>query len=236
MKQFTIGKLARESGVGVETVRFYERRGLIQRPVAKEGFRKSSQGGPTALFEHRWIFSGFISSVPASGPLPRRSFMSRSAAILNPKRRGGVAEMKILFLCVANSARSQMAEGLARGILKERADIRSAGSRPGEQVQPEAIEVMNEVGIDLSTARPKSVEALSAEFVADLDYVITLCADEICPILPSKRAKRLHWPIQDPVSVGRTREEKRQAFREARNRIEERLIAFSKQCLPEAIF
>ncbi|MBI3802238.1 MAG: arsenate reductase ArsC [Nitrospirae bacterium] len=136
--------------------------------------------------------------------------------------------MKILFLCVGNSARSQMAEGLAKEIFRVRAEIRSAGSQPGEKVQPDAIEVMKEVGIDLSAHRPKSIDALPPAFLAALDYVITLCAEEICPVVPSQKAQRLHWPIPDPVSIGETEEAARQAFRTARDRIKERLMAFAK--------
>jgi len=135
----------------------------------------------------------------------------------------GVAEMKILFLCVANSTRSQMAEGLAKEMFGSRAEIQSAGSRPAERIQPEAIEVMKEVGIDLSKGRPKAFDDLPPSFLADLDYVITLCAEEICPVVPSQKAKRLHWPIQDPVSVGNTKEEKCNAFRKARDEIRQKV-------------
>jgi len=102
---------------------------------------------------------------------------------------------RILFLCVANSARSQMAEGLARDTLGGRADPLSAGSSPGS-VNPYAIEVMAEVGIDITGHHSKSVETID---LSDLDLVVTLCAEEVCPVLPGD-VGRLHWPIADPAT------------------------------------
>lgn len=97
----------------------------------------------------------------------------------------------ILFLCVANSARSQIAEGLAKAMFGTQANIESAGSEPSGKVQPWAIEVLREENIDISKNGSKSVEQLPLSFLAELNYVITLCAEEVCPTLPSK-AKRLH--------------------------------------------
>ncbi len=127
---------------------------------------------------------------------------------------------RILFLCVANSARSQMAEGLAHALLGERAQVLSAGSRPS-QVNPYAIEAMREIGIDISTQRSKSVDEIDT---ASLDLVITLCAEEVCPVLPG-RTRRLHWPIPDPASTdpALTEEQLRQRFRTAREQIRSRL-------------
>ena len=85
---------------------------------------------------------------------------------------------RILFLCVANSARSQMAEGLARALLPD-VDVLSAGSQP-TMVNPYAIEALAELGIDISTHRSKSVDEIAP---ANLDFVITLCAEEVCPVL-----------------------------------------------------
>lgn len=101
----------------------------------------------------------------------------------------------ILFLCVANSARSQMAEGLARKLLGDRIAVQSAGSEPS-RVNPYAVEVMTEVGVDLSTHHSKSVETIDP---ATVGAVITLCAEEVCPVFLGK-ARRLHWPIPDPAS------------------------------------
>lgn len=100
----------------------------------------------------------------------------------------------ILFLCVANSARSQMAEGLARKLFPEHR-IQSAGSRPS-RVNPYAIAVLAESGIDATTHTSKSVQDVDP---ATVDLVITLCAEEVCPLFLGK-AERLHWPIPDPAS------------------------------------
>lgn len=105
--------------------------------------------------------------------------------------------MKILFMCVANSARSQLAEALAKKMFPQY-EIESAGSEPS-RVNPFAIQVMHEIGVDISGQHSKAVKDLSSEFVANLDYVITLCAEEVCPVVLSK-AKRLHWPLPDPAS------------------------------------
>lgn len=131
--------------------------------------------------------------------------------------------MRILFLCVANSARSQMAEGLARQRFGDRAEIASAGSRP-TRPNPFAIEAMAERGIDISGHTSKSVDALNA---ADFDYVITLCAEEVCPYLPGKTT-RLHWPIADPASddTSLTAETMRARFATARDQIDARLGVF----------
>ncbi len=129
----------------------------------------------------------------------------------------------ILFLCVANSARSQLAEGLAKSIFGENAIVESAGSEPSGKVQPWAIEVLKEEGIDISKNWSKSTDQLPLGFLANLQYVITLCAEEVCPMLPSK-AKRLHWPIQDPASA--SEEKKAEAFRKARTEIREKLLEF----------
>ncbi len=102
---------------------------------------------------------------------------------------------RILFLCVANSARSQMAEGLARRILGELAEVSSAGSNP-TPVNPHAVEAMAEVGIDITGQYSKSVDTIE---LSGLDLVVTLCAEEVCPVLP-KEVRRLHWPITDPAA------------------------------------
>lgn len=129
----------------------------------------------------------------------------------------------ILFLCVANSARSQLAEGLAKSIFGSGAIVQSAGSEPSGNVQPWAVDVLKEVNIDISKNWSKSTDQLSPGFLANLDYVITLCAEEVCPNLPSK-AKRVHWPIKDPACV--PEEKKAEAFRAARDEIEEKLNTF----------
>jgi arsenate reductase (thioredoxin) len=127
---------------------------------------------------------------------------------------------RILFLCVANSARSQMAEGLGRMLFGKQVEVMSAGSMP-KQVNPHAIEVMSEIGIDISQHQSKSVDAIDP---ATIDMVVTLCAEEVCPILPGK-VRRLHWPIADPATTaGDQSPEAIQArFRTARDQIRMRL-------------
>jgi arsenate reductase (thioredoxin) len=126
----------------------------------------------------------------------------------------------VLFLCVANSARSQMAEGLARDLFGETVRVQSAGSAPS-RVNPFAIRAMAEIGIDLGTHDSKSVQTIDPE---SIDLVITLCAEEVCPVFLS-RAPRLHWPLQDPDRKHEdlTDEERLHHFRVARDQIRVRL-------------
>ena len=121
----------------------------------------------------------------------------------------------ILFLCVANSARSQMAEGLARAMFPG-LRVQSAGSRPS-RVNPYAIEVLAEAGIDITGRTSKSVETIDP---ASVDLVITLCAEEVCPLFLGK-AERMHWPIPDPASDDPTLspEDLRARFRAGRDEI-----------------
>ena len=135
----------------------------------------------------------------------------------------------ILFLCVANSARSQMAEGLARRLFGERVAVQSAGSEPS-QVNPLAVEVMRELGVDLGSHRSKSVTTIDPDTVGT---VITLCAEEVCPVFLSE-ARRLHWPIPDPASrdSSLSREEMRERFRTARDTLRGRLERFARDELP----
>ena len=125
----------------------------------------------------------------------------------------------ILFLCVANSARSQLGEGLARQLFPG-LSIQSAGSRPS-RVNPYAIEALAELGIDASEHASKSVADIDPTTVG---LVITLCAEEVCPAFLG-RAERLHWPIPDPASddPALTPEELRTRFRAARDEIRRRL-------------
>jgi thioredoxin type arsenate reductase len=127
----------------------------------------------------------------------------------------------ILFLCVANSARSQMAEGIARSIAPPDIKICSAGSRPAK-VRPEAIVVLKEIGIDISGNRSKAVSEIPAD---DVDTVITLCAEEECPVFLGK-AQRLHWGLPDPAAASDSQEETLEAFRNVRDELLQRIRAF----------
>jgi arsenate reductase len=131
------------------------------------------------------------------------------------------APRSVLFLCVANSARSQMAEGLARQLFGSRTTVQSAGSAPS-RVNPYAVEVMAELGIDLGAHQSKSVQSIDP---ATVDTVITLCAEEVCPAFLGQ-ARRLHWPIPDPASQDPSvsRDELLLRFRAARDTLKERLL------------
>ena len=111
--------------------------------------------------------------------------------------------MKILFLCVGNSARSQIDEGLAKHMLGKEHNVRSAGSQPSGFIHKNAILALEEMGIDISNNTSKSIENLDNNFLNDLDFVITLCAEEICPVLPSN-AQSLHWKLEDPANINFT--------------------------------
>ncbi|MXY22953.1 MAG: arsenate reductase ArsC [Acidobacteria bacterium] len=111
-----------------------------------------------------------------------------------------------------------MAEGLARARFAERAEVQSAGSSPAF-VHPLAVAALDEVGIDISQQQSKSVETIDA---ATVDVVITLCAKEVCPAFLGG-ARRLHWPLPDPVGAGRPTAEQLERFRAVRDEIARRL-------------
>jgi arsenate reductase len=121
---------------------------------------------------------------------------------------------KVLFVCVHNSARSQMAEGLANSLSGGKLRAWSAGSTP-TQVHPLAIKAMAEIGVDISGQESKSFADVSD---LEFDYVITLCGDGdvICPTFPGV-AKRLHWPQPDPAAVKGSEEARSAAFRDVRD-------------------
>jgi arsenate reductase (thioredoxin) len=130
----------------------------------------------------------------------------------------------VLFLCVANSARSQMAEGIARSLAPMDVKISSAGSKPSK-VNPFAIRALDEIGIDIRSHRSKSVDEINP---VGVDTVVTLCAEEVCPVFLGK-ARRVHWGLPDPAGSGSTEEEQLQAFRNVRDELQRRLsILFSK--------
>ncbi len=139
-----------------------------------------------------------------------------------------VEKKRVLILCTGNSARSQMAEGLLRHLAGDRFEVFSAGVEPSF-VRPQAIEAMNEIGIDISQHRSKSVD----EFLDErLDYVITVCdhANQRCPIFPGA-VQRIHWSIDDPV-VGRSEEMQLEAFRRARDELQRRIKSFVDDLAP----
>lgn len=125
--------------------------------------------------------------------------------------------MNILILCTGNSCRSQMAEGIMRKMYPE-ADIFSAGTKPEKEVNPYAVQVMSEMGIDISDQYPKSVN----QFVKkSFDYVITVCdnAKQICPVFTGKVQTRLHIGFDDPADATGSDEEKLAVYRKIRDQI-----------------
>jgi arsenate reductase len=126
----------------------------------------------------------------------------------------------ILFLCVGNSARSQMAEGIARSLAPPDIKIWSAGSRP-TSVRPEAIAVLKEIEIDISSHRSKPLSEIPA---SEVGMVITLCAEEECPVFLGE-AQRLHWGLPDPAAVAGSEAEVMAAFRTVRDELYRRVKA-----------
>ena len=121
----------------------------------------------------------------------------------------------ILFLCVANSARSQLAEAIARDLAPE-LDIWSAGSEP-THVRPQVRRVLNEAGFDDKGLRSKSLYEVEMD---EIDVIVTLCRQEQCPILPGKK-RHVHWPLPDPAAA--PDDEKDEAFRATRDELVRRL-------------
>ena len=117
-----------------------------------------------------------------------------------------------------------MAEGLAKQILGPSVQIQSAGSKP-TTVNPFSIQALREIGIDISQNHSKSIDSLSKEFLDSIDFVITLCAEEVCPVVISK-AKKIHWPLPDPAQVTGTDEYKLQRFRDVRDDLKNRIELF----------
>ena len=130
-------------------------------------------------------------------------------------------KLRVLFLCVHNSARSQLAEGLARALAGDRIDVFSAGSVPS-RVHPLALRVLQERGIDASRHRSKSVDEFAH---AQFDYVITLCAEEVCPTFLGTTQK-LHWALPDPSAAQGNENERLRTFREIASELTRRLEQF----------
>ena len=130
----------------------------------------------------------------------------------------------VLFLCVANSARSQMAEAIARHLAGDRLPIQSAGSAPS-QVNPLAIHALTEIGIDASSQRSKPVADIDRSAVGT---VITLCAEEVCPVYLGA-ARRLHWPLPDPAGHQEPAEASLARFRSVRDELSRRISEWLHQ-------
>ncbi len=137
-------------------------------------------------------------------------------------KQAGKEMLKIIFLCTGNSCRSQMAEGIANNLMGGKIISYSAGLEPKGFVHPKAIEVMKEIGIDISkyTSKPIDLKLLN-----EVDYIITLCddAEETCPVTPAK-IKRLHWGLSDPAKATGTEEDILNTFRQIRDEIKEKIL------------
>ena len=127
----------------------------------------------------------------------------------------------ILFMCVANSARSQMAEAIARSTAPDHIAVYSAGSQPS-QVNPYATQALLEIGLNTDGHTSNGVEDVPMESVR---WLITLCAEEVCPYVPGD-VERLHWPHPDPAGRGVDPETTLAGFREVRDALRTRIHAF----------
>ena len=127
----------------------------------------------------------------------------------------------VLFVCVHNAGRSQMAAGWLRSLAGDAVEVRSAGSLPAERINPAAVEAMAEVGIDITGQRPK---VLSTDAVEASDVVITMGCGDACPIFPGKRY--LDWALEDPAGKGV------EAVRPIRDEIEARIRTLVAELLP----
>jgi len=127
----------------------------------------------------------------------------------------------VLFVCVHNAGRSQMAAGFLKHLAGDRIEVRSAGSTPADQVNPAAIEAMKEVGIDISTETPK---ILTIDAVRTSDVCITMGCGDTCPVFPGKRY--LDWTLEDPAGKGV------EAVRPIRDEIERRVRSLINELAP----
>lgn len=135
---------------------------------------------------------------------------------------------RVLFLCTGNSARSQMAEGLLRHMAPDKFEVYSAGVNP-TQLNPLAVKVMTEIGIEISMQKSKSV----MEFIGQkFDYVITVCdnARQTCPVFPGKYEK-IHWDLEDPAQAQGADDGKLVVFRNIRDQIKTKIVEWLKLML-----
>ena len=131
--------------------------------------------------------------------------------------------VRVLILCTGNSARSQMAEGLLRHMAGDRFEVASAGVEPS-RVRSQAVEVMHELGVDISGHHSKSVDQFLGQ---EFDYVITVCdnANEQCPVFAGK-TQRIHWSFEDPAAAQGDKATHLAVFRRVRDEIGEQLREF----------
>jgi len=163
----------------------------------------------------------------AGGLDDRRSLFPESRGEGEARRRPHRARTRIvpttdaaiLFLCVANSARSQIAEAVAREIAPAGVEVFSAGAR-SSRIHPFAVRVLDEIGIDASGQYPKTFAQVPAERIS---MVVTLCAEDVCPSLPAG-VRRLEWPVDDPSAAGGSDQEVLESFRRVRDLIRAKVV------------
>lgn len=131
-------------------------------------------------------------------------------------------KLRVLFLCIANSCRSQMAEGFLRSLASDDFEAFSAGSEP-TRVHPMAIRVMDEIGIDISGQQSKSISVFDG---CSFDFVITVCEGDACPFFTGEVGTRLAWSFEDPAAVSGTDKDVLGVFRRVRDEIEARIMRF----------
>ena len=138
-----------------------------------------------------------------------------------------MAKPLILILCTGNSCRSHIAEGILRAVVGESAEVASAGSDPAGYVHPMAIEVMNEIGIDISAHTSKHLDVFLQR---EVHAVITVCgnADQACPVFPAQ-AQKYHWPFDDPAKALGNEEEVLAVFRRVRDEIRAKFEAYATE-------
>lgn len=145
-----------------------------------------------------------------------------------------IDRQRVIFVCTHNSARSQIAEGLLRSLAGDRFEAVSAGTE-ATQVRPEAIAVMDEIGIDISSHTSKTLEPFLGESFA---WLITVCdqAKESCPTIPGVK-QQVHWSVEDPSDVEGDESTRLAAFRDARDRLRDRIhmfvLAAGREDLPQ---
>lgn len=128
----------------------------------------------------------------------------------------------LLFICVENRARSQIAEGLARHFIGHQYNVYSAGSQPTDRVHPMAVAVMAEIGVDISSQKPKPITSLD---LTKIDTAIFLCEDDACPVLPTN-IQKLRWPTTDPTEAQvETPEDLLRKFRKVRDELRKRVLS-----------
>lgn len=156
-------------------------------------------------------------------------FMVKGKDIRHTSKAGARIETRaprgVLFLCVGNSARSQMAEAFARSLFPKETQVYSAGSAPAARVDPHAVEVMREVGIDIGSQRTKGFDDVPW---IGIDMVVSLCAEEVCPALKGSLCSE-RWELPDPAAVSGTDEDVTEAFRATRDTIRQRLDLLARQ-------